>query len=131
MCLHRGLKLLNVQILLFGDLQHALVDFVFDLLGEFEFFAFLNQQLLIDEHGNHLGAMLLHLSGRLRLGHAVLLQRLDPLFHFTLQLRERDHTVVHLRNYFINDDGLAFLGVSQRRRKNKGADYEQRSDNDF
>src|SRR2546430_14310583 len=94
--LHRGLKLLNVHVLLFGDLQHALVDFVFDLLGEFEFFAFLNQQLLIDQRGNHLGPMLFDFGGRLLLGHSFLLFiYLDGVFHFTLQLRQRDHTVVH------------------------------------
>jgi hypothetical protein len=50
-----------------------------------------------------------------------LLERLDPFFHLALQLGKRDHAVVYLRDYFIDDHGFPFLGVRERRRNDEGS----------
>ena len=61
----------------------------------------------------------------LLLGHSVLLQRIDALFHLTLQLRKRNDAVVDLRDHFIDDDRLAFLGARERRRNDEGRQQKQ------
>jgi hypothetical protein len=64
---------------------------------------------------------------RLLFGLAVSYHRLNALFHFTLELRERDDAVTDLRDHFVDDDGLSFLGSSCRGEKDAGRGDDQRS----
>ena len=50
---------------------------------------------------------------RLLFRHAVLLQGLNALFHFALQLRESDDAVIDLGDNFVDDDRFAFLGAGR------------------
>ena len=75
--------------------------------------------------------MLFDFGVSLRLAHAVLLQRLNALFHLALKLRQGHHAVVHLRNNFVDYDRFAFLGDGARRKYEERADCEQRGDSQF
>src|SRR5713101_6177483 len=113
---HRFAQLVHAgDVVLLGSLQHALVDFGFYLFSEVKLFAFLQQQLFTDQNGDQLGLVGLDFGVGLLLSHSVLLQRIDALFHLTLQLRKRDDAVVDLRDHFVNDDRLAFLRARERR----------------
>ena len=99
-----------------GVVAHAPVDFGFDLFRKIEIFSFLQQQLFINQRRDQFRLVLFDFGVGLRFAHAVLLQRIDALFHFALELRKGHHAVVHLRNNFIDDDRFAFLGASAGRK---------------
>ena len=116
----------RLDAVLLGDLEHALIDFVLDLLRVFELLALLQKQLLVDKDGDQLELPPLDLGIRILIRHTALHRLLDALLHFPLQLREGDNAVVDLGNDLIDDDRLTFLSAHEGRRQKARANHKKR-----